>query len=50
MEQANGAISYIPDRKAFAEGAYEAISARCAPGCGEIFVEAAIRMLGTLRR
>ena len=50
VEQANGAISYIPDRKAFAEGAYEAISARCAPGCGEIFVETAIRMLGTLRR
>lgn len=50
VEQANGWLSYIPDRKAFAEGSYEAISSRCAPGCGEILVETAIRMLGNLRR
>lgn len=50
VEQANGWLSYIPDRKAFAEGSYEAISSRCAPGCGEMLVETAIRMLGNLRR
>src|SRR5688572_32776554 len=31
-ELANGSIGYIPDRRAYAEGAYEPISARCAPG------------------
>lgn len=50
VEQANGWLSYIPDQKAFAEGSYEAISSRCAPGCGEKLVETAIRMLGNLRR
>ena len=48
--QANGGLSYIPDRKAYAEGSYEAISARCAAGCGEMLVEAAIKQLQTLRR
>jgi neutral ceramidase len=46
----NGSISYVPTRKAFTEGAYEVISARCEPGCGEALAEAAIRMLAKLHR
>jgi hypothetical protein len=42
---ANGNIGYIPDRKAYAEGAYEPISARCAVGSGERLVEAATDQL-----
>lgn len=47
-ELANGSIGYIPDRRAYAEGAYEPISARCAPGSGEKLVEAAVRLLQSL--
>ncbi len=47
---ANDSISYVPTRKAFSEGAYEAISARCAPGCGEALADAAIRLLAELNR
>lgn len=42
---ANDSPGYIPDRKAHAQGAYEAISARCAPGSGEALVEAASKAL-----
>jgi hypothetical protein len=44
-ELANGSIGYVPDRRAYPEGAYEVISARCAPGGGEALVEAATRLL-----
>jgi neutral ceramidase len=44
-QSANGSISYVPNRKAFPEGGYEVISARFAPGGGEILVDAAIRTL-----
>jgi neutral ceramidase len=44
-EQTNGALVYIPNRKAYQEGHYEAIAARCAPGSGEILVDAAARLL-----
>jgi neutral ceramidase len=47
---ANDSLSYVPTRKAFAEGAYEAVSARCAPGCGEALADAAIRLLADLNR
>ncbi len=47
-ELANGSIGYVPDRKAYPEGAYEAVSARCAPGGGEMLVEAATRLLVSL--
>lgn len=47
---ANGSIGYVPTQKAFTEGGYEAISARCAPGCGELLADAAIRLLRDLRR
>lgn len=42
---ANGALGYIPDRPAYAEGAYEVISTRVAAGGGEKLVEAALRLL-----
>lgn len=44
-ELANGALGYVPDRKAYAEGAYEVISSRFAAGGGELLVDAARRML-----
>ncbi|MCC6857179.1 MAG: hypothetical protein IT158_01390, partial [Bryobacterales bacterium] len=44
-ELANGSVGYVPDRKAYPEGAYEAVSARCAAGSGEMLVEAAVRLL-----
>jgi neutral ceramidase len=49
-ELANGSIGYVPNRKAYAEGAYEVISARCGPGCGEALVDAAIRLLADMKR
>jgi neutral ceramidase len=50
VELANGNISYVPTRKGFNEGGYEAISARCAAGCGEVLAETAIRLLAGLHR
>jgi hypothetical protein len=44
-ELANGSIGYIPTKRAFAEGNYEPVSARCAEGSGELLVEAALRLL-----
>jgi len=38
-------IRYVPDRKGFHEGAYEAINTRCGPGGGEALTDAAIRCL-----
>ncbi len=49
VQLANGSVDYIPDRKAYVEGNYEPVSSRCAPGCGEILVENALRMLNELR-
>jgi len=48
-ELANASIGYVPDRKAYLQGAYEAESARCGPGSGEMMVEAATRMLVALK-
>jgi hypothetical protein len=47
---ANGSIGYVPNRKAYPEGAYEVVSARCAAGSGEMLVEAATRLLGELHK
>ncbi|MDD4107671.1 MAG: neutral/alkaline non-lysosomal ceramidase N-terminal domain-containing protein [Prolixibacteraceae bacterium] len=44
-QSGNGNISYVPNRKAFPEGGYEAVSARFSPGGGEMLVDAAVRML-----
>lgn len=38
-------IRYVPDRKGFQEGAYEAINTRCGPGGGEALVDGAVRCL-----
>ena len=45
---ANGAIGYVPDRKAYAQGAYEVISARPEEGSGELLVNAAVELLNDL--
>jgi hypothetical protein len=47
-ELANGAIGYIPARRAYSQGNYEVISARCAEGSGERLVDAASRLLKEL--
>ena len=44
-QSGSGAISYVPNRKAFPEGAYEVISARFLPGGGELLVDAATQLL-----
>jgi hypothetical protein len=49
-ELANGAIGYIPNKKAFDEGNYEPASARCARGSGELLVESALKLLRAAKR
>ena len=49
-ELANGSIGYIPTRRAYSEGNYEVVSARCAEGSGELLVESALRQLRALFR
>jgi hypothetical protein len=44
-ELSDDVIDYVPDRKAFAEGAYEVVNSLCAPGGGEALVDAATRQL-----
>jgi hypothetical protein len=44
-ELANGAIGYIPNEKAYDEGNYEPLSARCAKGSGEALVKSALKLL-----
>jgi len=40
---------YIPTQKAFAEGSYETVNSRIAPGGGEMMAEAAVRLLKETR-
>lgn len=47
-ELANGSIGYIPDSRAYPQGNYEVVSARCAQGSGEALVEAALKLLKEL--
>jgi hypothetical protein len=49
-ELANGSIGYIPTRRAFAEGNYEPVSARCAPGSGEKLVDVALKLLNEAKK
>ena len=49
VELANNSIGYVPTKRAFGEGNYEVVSARCAEGSGEMLVEAALRLLNELR-
>jgi neutral ceramidase len=44
-ELTNDSIGYIPNLKAYGEGAYEVVSARCAAGSGELLADAAVRLL-----
>jgi hypothetical protein len=45
VELGNDSIGYVPNLKAYDEGAYEVVSTRCGPGSGEKLVEAAVRLL-----
>lgn len=45
IELANAWIKYIPDRKAYSQGDYEALNSRLVPGSGERMVDEAIEML-----
>ncbi len=44
-ELANGSIGYVPDLRAYPQGAYEVVSSRVAPGSGERMVDSAIHQL-----
>jgi hypothetical protein len=44
-ELSGDVIDYVPDRKAFAEGAYEVVNSLCVPGCGEALVDGATPLL-----
>lgn len=48
IELTNRHIAYMPTEKAFAQGSYETINSRLAPGGGEMMVESAIRLLNEL--
>jgi hypothetical protein len=49
IELTNDSIGYIPTKKAFAEGSYETVNSRIAPGSAEKLVEAATRLLNALK-
>ncbi|MBN1489310.1 MAG: neutral/alkaline non-lysosomal ceramidase N-terminal domain-containing protein [Phycisphaerae bacterium] len=48
IELANDSPAYIPTKKAFAEGSYETVNSRVAPGGGETIVAAAVKLLKEL--
>ncbi len=48
IELCQDAPGYIPTKKAFAEGSYETVNSRVAPGGGEMMAEAAVRLLKSL--
>lgn len=48
MELCNSYPHYIPTRKGFAEGSYEAVNSRVEPGSGEKMVEVAVELLKSL--
>jgi len=48
-ELANGSIGYIPSRRAYSQGNYEVVSARCAEGSGEKLTDAAVKLLNELK-
>jgi neutral ceramidase len=47
-ELANGSIGYIPARRAYSQGNYEVVSARCTAGSGEMLVDAALQLLRSI--
>jgi len=48
IELCQDSPEYVPTKKAFAEGSYETVNSRIAPGGGEMLVEAAVRLLKAL--
>jgi neutral ceramidase len=50
VELANDSIGYVPNLRAYDQGAYEVVASRCAPGSGEMLVDAAVRLLVALHR
>ncbi|MHC4583589.1 MAG: sugar phosphate isomerase/epimerase family protein [Planctomycetota bacterium] len=48
IELCQDAPGYIPTKKAFAEGSYETVNSRIAPGGGEKMIKAAIKLLKEL--
>ena len=48
IELCQDAPGYIPTKKAFAEGSYETVNSRIAPGGGEKMAEATIQLLNEL--
>lgn len=49
-ELANGDLGYIPNRQAYAEGAYEVVSTRLRPGAGEKLMNSALAQLQQIFR
>ncbi len=49
IELTNRHIAYMPTKKAFAQGSYETINSRLAPGSGELMVETAVKLLHELK-
>ena len=49
-ELANGSVGYVPTRRAYDQGNYEPVSARCAAGSGEKIAETAVRLLEQVAR
>jgi neutral ceramidase len=45
VELANGSVGYVPSARAYPQGNYEVVSARCAQGSGELLVAAALKAL-----
>ncbi len=45
VELANGSIGYVPTSRAYRQGAYEVVSARCLQGSGERLVNASLDLL-----
>jgi neutral ceramidase len=48
-ELANGSVGYVPTFKAYAQGNYEVVSARCAAGSGEKLATTAVKLLKELK-
>jgi hypothetical protein len=49
IELCNDSPAYVPTKKAFAEGSYETVNSRIAPGGGEMLVEEAVKLLKALK-
>ena len=49
MTVCNDKTSYIPTKKAFAEGSYEVTNAVIKPGSGEMLVDTAVKLLNEVK-